>query len=655
MASNTYNLNTWSAKRIFGDASITTNTNALLQLTNNNSWLLNSGRSSVYGVKYVYDGTNNHDKIEFYGGYQVNSTNTPTIWTQLDTGDIYILGKVGVGQDPNSNYKLYVDGDTYISGKTYFDDLVGIDYDPATSGNTYKLYVNGSSCYAGDIIPSTTHTYSIGTSSLGWNNIYNQALSTRTIDAAPVADWSDSSVYIGYGAIEPTNAIRMYYSTDTSTRTEFFRINSDGSYALTRFGVNGQSTSYNLYVDGTANITSDTTIGGHLYLSVAAKHLYMKYNNTNYNIINNHNNANISVNAASGGLFLGYTNTTSIDFLNKKVTMDASGNTVIAGTLKSGTLTVSAQNSTYEGGEIILNPATSSYATIHLDSYQNQFRIHNGSSVRLTVDLSTGQVAVKVNTASTSKTTGALIVAGGVGVSGTVYANAFNGHLSATPTAAASFGLGYNNSIIKDVGVSGVHATVGIRTSNGAWTIGARNTTSASWVDCLIFTYATAAQLTSGSDSVPYVRFTKGGVVQSSGGDFAEYRKCDIIEPGRVVVETGMDGLTLCQERLAPATKVISDTYGSSVGECRDRQTPVAVSGRVLVYPYKDREKYKPGDAVCSALGGTVDIMTRDEIIQYPDRIVGIVSDIPSYDVWYMNASDNDQIPINGRIWIYVR
>ena len=388
MASNTYNLNTWSAKRIFGDASITTNTNALLQLTNNNSWLLNSGRSSVYGVKYVYDGTNNHDKIEFYGGYQVSSTNTPTIWTQLDTGDIYILGKVGVGQNPNSNYKLYVDGDTYISGKTYFDDLVGIDYDPATSGNTYKLYVNGSSCYAGDIIPSTTHTYSIGTSSLGWNNIYNQALSTRTIDAAPVADWSDSSVYIGYGAIEPTNAIRMYYSTDTSTRTEFFQINSDGSYALTRFGVNGQSTSYDLYVNGTANITDDTTIEGHLYLSVAAKHLYMKYGSTNYNIVHNHNNGNISVNAASTGLYLGYYNTTSIDFLNKKVTIDASGNTVIA-----GTLTMKAQNSTYEGGEIILNPATSSYATIHLDSYQNQFRIHNGSSVRLTVDLSTGLVS----------------------------------------------------------------------------------------------------------------------------------------------------------------------------------------------------------------------------------------------------------------------
>lgn len=32
-------------------------------------------------------------------------------------------------------------GDTYILGK------VGIGYDPETSGNTYKLYVNGSSFF----------------------------------------------------------------------------------------------------------------------------------------------------------------------------------------------------------------------------------------------------------------------------------------------------------------------------------------------------------------------------------------------------------------------------------------------------------------------------------------------------------------------------
>jgi hypothetical protein len=43
---------------------------------------------------------------------------------------------------------------------------------------------------------------------------------------------------------------------------------------------------------------------------------------------------------------------------------------------------------------------------------------------------------------------------------------------------------------------------------------------------------------------------------------------------------------------------------------------------------------------VCSAPEGKVDIMTRQEIQEYPDRIIGIVSEI---------------IPDEERIWIRVR
>jgi len=41
--------------------------------------------------------------------------------------------------------------------------------------------------------------------------------------------------------------------------------------------------------------------------------------------------------------------------------------------------------------------------------------------------------------------------------------------------------------------------------------------------------------------------------------------------------------------------------------------------------------------------------MTREEIVNYPDRIVGIVSEIPNYNIW-----GEDDIQVNGRIWIYV-
>ena len=42
--------------------------------------------------------------------------------------------------------------------------------------------------------------------------------------------------------------------------------------------------------------------------------------------------------------------------------------------------------------------------------------------------------------------------------------------------------------------------------------------------------------------------------------------------------------------------------------------------------------------------------MTREEIIQYPDRIVGIVSEIPEYDTW-----GSGDVKVNGRIWIKVK
>ena len=86
------------------------------------------------------------------------------------------------------------------------------------------------------------------------------------------------------------------------------------------------------------------------------------------------------------------------------------------------------------------------------------------------------------------------------------------------------------------------------------------------------------------------------------------------------------------------------------MGETAKAKTPLAVAGRVLVYPYKNKNEYHAGMAVCSAPDGTVDIMTREEIREYPDCIVGIVSEIPQYNTW---GSDN--VKVDGRIWIKVR
>ena len=132
--------------------------------------------------------------------------------------------------------------------------------------------------------------------------------------------------------------------------------------------------------------------------------------------------------------------------------------------------------------------------------------------------------------------------------------------------------------------------------------------------------------------------------------DYAEYRECDKLIPGTCVQEHNNGHLTQSDRRLIPGASIISDTFGFAEGQTEKADTPIAVSGRVLARTYRDRYEYHAGQAVCSAPDGTVDIMSRDEIMMYPDAIVGIVSEIPEYEEW-----GTDHIKVNNRIWIKVK
>ena len=121
-------------------------------------------------------------------------------------------------------------------------------------------------------------------------------------------------------------------------------------------------------------------------------------------------------------------------------------------------------------------------------------------------------------------------------------------------------------------------------------------------------------------------------------------------------MENGDDTLSKTTERLSHFAGISSDTWGFSQGETDKAKTPIAVAGRVLTYPYQDRNNYKPGDCVCAAPGGTVDIMTREEVINWPDRIVGTVSCVPEYEEWGGGKNaDRPSVKVNGRIWIKVK
>ena len=151
-------------------------------------------------------------------------------------------------------------------------------------------------------------------------------------------------------------------------------------------------------------------------------------------------------------------------------------------------------------------------------------------------------------------------------------------------------------------------------------------------------------------NSKVYINCATGVLYGAAWNDYAEYRVATEIEPGRVVCENGDDTLSRSYERLQPGAAIISDTFGFAIGETAEARTPIAISGRVLAYPYEDRDSYSPGDAVCAGPDGTVSKMTREEIKEYPERIIGTVSAIPNYEVWGEN-----QIHVNSRIWIRIK
>ena len=132
--------------------------------------------------------------------------------------------------------------------------------------------------------------------------------------------------------------------------------------------------------------------------------------------------------------------------------------------------------------------------------------------------------------------------------------------------------------------------------------------------------------------------------------DYAEYRdQNEKINAGYIVYCDDDGKLKLTTERLQKFEGVVSDTFGFAIGETDECQTPIAVSGRVLVY-CNPEDHFHSGDCVCAGPDGKAYRMTREEVTMYPDRIVGVVSEIPTYERW-----GTGNVEVNGRIWIKVK
>ena len=145
---------------------------------------------------------------------------------------------------------------------------------------------------------------------------------------------------------------------------------------------------------------------------------------------------------------------------------------------------------------------------------------------------------------------------------------------------------------------------------------------------------------------------TTGGVIYGAAwNDYAEYRdQEEAIEPGYCVVSADDGRVRKTSEKFQACDGIVSDTFGFAIGETDTCKTPLAVAGRVLAYCEGDRNDYHAGDTVCAGPDGKVVKMSREDVREWPDRIVGIVSEIPNYETW-----GTGEVPVNNRIWIKVK
>ena len=205
---------------------------------------------------------------------------------------------------------------------------------------------------------------------------------------------------------------------------------------------------------------------------------------------------------------------------------------------------------------------------------------------------------------------------------------------------------------------NGPATSIGASTTDGAIYCQAYST---SWVGQIAQDYRDGDLFIRGKNNGTWqswkrIWVTGDSVTGAVWNDYAEYRETNTQEFGRCVIENGDDTMSLSTQRLQKGCSITSDTWGFAQGQTEKAKTPIAVSGRVLAYPFEDKEEFKKhiGDAVCSGPEGTVSIMTDEEVQKYPLSIIGTISAVPDYEEWG-GGSDRNPVKVNGRVWIRIK
>lgn len=135
--------------------------------------------------------------------------------------------------------------------------------------------------------------------------------------------------------------------------------------------------------------------------------------------------------------------------------------------------------------------------------------------------------------------------------------------------------------------------------------------------------------------------------------DIADFQLLsDRLEFGRCYYDT-KDGARICTERCQMSViGIASDTFGFGVGansSPTNIQVPIAIGGWVLAYVDKE---YECGTPLTNDEFGGLTEMTRNEKMEYPERIVAIYKRKEMDKEW---GPENNKIQVNDRHWVKVK
>ena len=504
-----------------------------------------------------------------------------------------------------------------------------------------------------DLLPNTDLGQSLGSSTQRWN-IYGNL--TGNADTATKAEQDNNG-----------NSITATYvkkSGDTMTG------------ALT---ILGNAASNPLIIRGITGSDGNGAVGD-LYLNYNGGRVYLSTSGTAY--VDNGNYY---------GTFKGNADTAT------KATQDSAGNTITSKYVTVDTAQTISNHKTFytptsgnnayadgsaieirEAGLVTSNQTAWSYAPkigFHWGAkYQGVLGLHSNGQFYFGLGGSTGNVQVNCGliTATAQSNT---VTIGSQNTNYCHFSNSANrpfyfnkttyidGQLIQYDNAVTSMSWinGRDSAAVKVGKFNNYHAGLSMKTTNGSYEIGVYTG------DNLWITYCPDAQYNANSNTnYKQVHMTSSGQWYGAvWNDYAEMRNVpeantfeetedshNVKLAGRCVRDIGDDTMALSSDRMQPGCKIISDTFGFNIGETDNCKTPIAVSGRALVYIYEGREAARQhiGQPVCSGPDGTVSIMTDEEYRDKGYCCVGTISAIPEYQTW---GSGN--IQVDGRIWIYIK